>query len=68
MTTFAARKRTPEQIRADALAQIKAGPKGYFWRMLDAGGNETQLAIAKSADEEIRALKAMIFQLGGGVL
>ena len=64
----ATRPRTREQIRAEAFAQIKAGPKGYFWRMLDAKGNEEQLAIAKSADEEIRALRATIPKLGGGVL
>lgn len=60
-------KRTPEQIRAEVYAHIKRGPTGYFWALQGTGATPQQLAIGKSADEEIAALRAIIRKLGGEV-
>jgi len=56
---------THEQIKQRAQAQIDAGPIGYLARMIAAGGDATQMRIARAADVEIHALREAIIKLGG---
>jgi hypothetical protein len=54
--------------RQQALAKIAMGPTGYFWALQATHATPEQLAIGKSADEEIKGLRAIIRKLGGGEL
>lgn len=61
---------TPHQraeVKRRALEQISQGPRGYFWRLLATHATPEQQAIGKAADEEIKALRAVIRSLGGEV-
>lgn len=53
--------------RQNALETIAKGPKGYFWALMAINATPDVLAIGKSADEEIAALRAVIRKLGGEV-
>jgi len=49
-------RRKMERVKAE----IAAGPIGYLSRMIAAGGNAQQNHIARSADQEIQALRLVI--------
>lgn len=59
--------RERDEVKRRALEQIKRGPTGYFWRLLATHATPEQQEIGKAADDEIKALRAVIRSLGGEV-
>jgi len=66
--TMAHKEARRAAARLQALEKIAMGPTGYFWALQATHATPEQLAIGKSADEEIKALRALIRKLGGGEL